>query len=309
MKTKSLEEFKLDLKEKNLLEYKILNYKNMSTLCSFICPNCNSTFQKTPKNFLKHQCNYCKNIELHNRFKKTNFKEQAQEIFPDYDFSKTNYYNNETKVVVICPKHGEFEITPNNLLNKHGCRKCADELNAVNKTYTLEELINRAKLIFNNKYDYSLADKIGINSTIQIKCPEHGLFQKTWNNHLNNKQGCPFCKLNSPENIIANYLIENNIKFNHPYKYKELKDIDLLSYDFYLPDYNLLIEFNGEQHYQAVNWNGKLTEEELNSNLKLQQKHDKMKKDYAEKNNINLLIVPYWEKKNMLNILEDYLNG
>ena len=62
---------------------------------------------------------------------------------------------------------------------------------------------------------------------------------------------------------------------------------------------NLLIEFNGEQHYYPIDYYGG---EEA---FKLQKKHDKMKKQYAKNNNIDLLIISYLEFKNINTILEE----
>ena len=74
----------------------------------------------------------------------------------------------------------------------------------------------------------------------------------------------------------------------------------LLSYDFYLPEYNLLIEYQGEFHdgtaYQQ-------TKEEFEK----QQEHDRRKKEYAEYNNIKLLEIWYWDFDNIEEILSKYL--
>ena len=79
----------------------------------------------------------------------------------------------------------------------------------------------------------------------------------------------------------------------------DLFDVNQLSYDFYIPSANLLIEFNGEQHYYPIDYYGG---EEA---FKLQKKHDKMKKQYAKNNNIDLLIISYLEFKNINTILEE----
>ena len=70
-----------------------------------------------------------------------------------------------------------------------------------------------------------------------------------------------------------------------------------LSYDFYLNDYNTCIEYNGEQHYRPVNIFGG------EKRFKKQLLHDNLKRQYCEINNINLIIVPYWEKENIENFL------
>ena len=77
-------------------------------------------------------------------------------------------------------------------------------------------------------------------------------------------------------------------------------------YDFYLPDYNTLIEYDGEQHYIPVNF-GNWDDEELQKHFETTQEHDKIKNEYCKKHNINLLRIPYWEKQNIENIISNYL--
>lgn len=67
-----------------------------------------------------------------------------------------------------------------------------------------------------------------------------------------------------------------------------------LRFDFYLPDYNCCIEYDGRQHY---NVNSKWSEKD--SDYKIIQLHDKMKDDYCLKNNIKLIRVSYFEYKNL----------
>ena len=119
---------------------------------------------------------------------------------------------------------------------------------------------------------------------------------------LNKKQGhgCPFCNTSKGENIISIWLKNKNIKFSKTKEYENLKDKDLLSYDFYIENKNLLIEYNGEQHYKNV-FNKPLHE------WHRQLHHDWMKRKYAKKNGITLLVIPYWDFKNIDAILEEIL--
>lgn len=77
-------------------------------------------------------------------------------------------------------------------------------------------------------------------------------------------------------------------------------------YDFYLPNYNTLIEYDGEQHYIPVNF-GKWDEEELQRRFEIIQEHDRIKNEYCKQHNINLLRIPYWEKQNIETIIYNYL--
>ena len=72
---------------------------------------------------------------------------------------------------------------------------------------------------------------------------------------------------------------------------------NLLSYDFYLPDYNMLVECQGIQHEQPVNFFG--GEEQF----KVQQEHDRRKRQYAKDHSINLLEIAYWDFDNIEEIL------
>lgn len=72
-----------------------------------------------------------------------------------YDYSKVEYKGSKQKVCIICPEHGEFQQTPNNHLNGQKCPKCAIESNSDIHRYTLNQFIEKANSIHNNKYDYS----------------------------------------------------------------------------------------------------------------------------------------------------------
>lgn len=72
-----------------------------------------------------------------------------------YDYSKTEYINNRTKICIICPKHGEFFQTPHSHLKGHGCSLCKAEKTKQRMTLTTEEFICRAIKIHGNKFDYT----------------------------------------------------------------------------------------------------------------------------------------------------------
>lgn len=77
-------------------------------------------------------------------------------------------------------------------------------------------------------------------------------------------------------------------------------------FDFYLPDYNLMIEYDGEQHYMPVNF-GENDTKLMEEKLKIRQKNDQIKNNYCKVNNIDLLRIPYWEKQNIETIINSYL--
>lgn len=123
---------------------------------------------------------------------KEEFIKKARSIHGDiYDYSKVDYINNKTKVCVICPKHGEFWIRPNDHLSNHGCPKCGTESRKLKRLLNREIFINKAKSIF-PQYDYSLVNYNGMHIKIKLICPIHGEFEiKPY--HLLNGHGCKKC--------------------------------------------------------------------------------------------------------------------
>jgi predicted nucleic acid-binding Zn-ribbon protein len=131
------------------------------------------------------------------RLTKEEFIEKARKIHGNfYDYSKVDYINNKTKVTIICPIHGKFEQSPNNHLKGQGCPKCGIQKNALSRTLTAKEFVEKAKEVHQNKYDYSKVDYINNHTKVEIICPIHGSFWQQPKNHLVGK-GCPKCGVKS----------------------------------------------------------------------------------------------------------------
>ena len=92
----------------------------------------------------------------------------------------------------------------------------------------------------------------------------------------------------------------------HKPEYTVIIDGKHYRYDFYLPEYNLCIEYDGQQHYEPVRFPG-MNIEDVEINFKKTQEHDKIKTRYCRENNINLLRIPYWEKENIETIINNHL--
>jgi len=143
---------------------------------------------------------------------------KMKEVHSDckYDYSKVEYTNSQTKVIIICREHGEFLQTPKSHLRGQGCSSCSDC-----KKYTTETWIKKAIEIHGDKYDYSKVDYKNSNIKVTIICKTHGEF-KTKTHTKGVKSGCPKCV---GRNITSKMFIENAIKI-HGDKY----DYSLVQY-------------------------------------------------------------------------------
>lgn len=135
---------------------------------------------------------------------------------------------------------------------------------------------------------------------------EHEPYEVLFSNFKGNshKKGtrCPYCHEFSGEKEISKILSKMNIKYKIQYKFEDCSYKSHLKFDFYLPDYNCCIEYDGIQHFEIVEWFGG-----LDSFIKTKIR-DTVKNEYCKKNNIKLIRIPYWEFDNIENIIVNELN-
>lgn len=152
---------------------------------------------------------------LHNN-KTEIFIAKAKKIHGErYDYSKVNYTNAKTKINIICKEHGEFLQTPSNHLSNYNCQKCANNY----KSDTLS-FIEKAKIIHNNKYDYSNVSYINADTPVTIICQEHGEFNQIPDFHINRKCGCPKC---SNKVDLIEFIKRANKIHNNKYDYSKVE--------------------------------------------------------------------------------------
>ena len=260
-------------------DYSNVEYKGALSKIKIVCPVHGIFEQMAYKHINQAQgCSKCVNEKK----KKTaeQFIQEAKSIHGDkYDYSNTEYIDAKTKVKIICPIHGTFEQTPHNhLSNNQGCPKCNGGIKL-----SAEEFIQKAKEVHGDKYVYSNVEYKNAHIKVKIICPIHGIFEQLPNAHLNGQE-CPRCKQSHGEKKIRIYLENNNTVFEEQKKFKNLGN---LSYDFFIPEKKLLIEYNGIQHYKVVDFFGG------EKQFRLQKHHDWLKRKFARDNNYNLLTISY----------------
>jgi hypothetical protein len=224
------------------------------------------------------------------------FLDKCKSIHGDkYDYTKTEYKNTRTKIVIGCKNHGFFEITPDNhLRQKQGCWNCFLDKHKLIRLPV--ERVENLKKIHNNKYSYT--DLSVSKGFINIECPEHGVFNQYLYFHEYG-HGCPECNSSSKgEDKIKMILDNSGVEYFRNYCFDDCKRTKKLRFDFYIPDINLIIEYDGEHHFKENKYFGE-------GNLKYISENDKIKDGYCLEKNINLLRIPYWD----FNKIEDIISG
>lgn len=112
-----------------------------------------------------------------------------------YTYSKVKYINSDTKVVITCPIHGDFEQRPYDHCAGRGCYDCSGA-----KKYTVEKFINKAKEVHGDRYDYSKVVYKDNKTKVILICDKHGEFEQAPSNHINARQGCPMCGMDKCAN-------------------------------------------------------------------------------------------------------------
>jgi len=226
------------------------------------------------------------------------FVVKANEIHNNkYDYSSVEYLTNKIKVTIVCPDHGEFEQPPHGHLKGYGCIKCGRVDMADKIKITVDDFIDRSNKIHNNKFDYSLASFNGVMEKVEIICPEHGIFKQAVNGHLSGR-GCRKCNQSKGEREIYKLLKEKGVHFLTEHKFDDCRNINPLPFDFYLPDHNVCIEFDGKQHFIS---NSYFKHEKFEDRLI----RDKIKNEYCHNNNIRLIRISYKETSKIENIISE----
>ena len=281
------------------------DYAGAETKLRYVCKDCGYNGEMTPHNlYKKRKCPICAEKSRRKLKTKTNeqFISELKVIFPEYSVIG-EYTKAKNKVKCFCNIHDiEFESLPTNLLKgKIGCPECNKINRGMSLRKTHEEFLNELKCV-NDRVEV-LTEYITSEIYVKARCK---ICDYVWDVKPSNLLigcGCPICKASKGEIKIAKYLKENNILFKAQKTFDGLIGLGggELLYDFYLPEYNLLIEYQGEQHIRPVSYFGG------EEGLKKQQKHDELKRNYATDNNIKLIEIWYYDFDNIENILNNIL--
>lgn len=281
----------------NKYDYSKVVYKNKITKVTIICPK-HGEFKMEPFRHLKGiDCRECGILKraASKRLTPEKILERFRRRWLDvYDYSKADLTKGvRNKITIVCKKHGEFRLS----VLEHfirGCKKCSGELKSKLQLKTLQHFIDVSNSRHDYKYSYKKSKYKGVHYPIIVTCPIHGDFMCKAGNHMNGS-GCPKCKSSRGERAVRIYLKKRKINFVEQYCLTH----ERLPFDFYLTDYDTLIEYDGRQHFDPVHsWGGV-------EGYRRRKLLDEKKNLLAMQECKILIRVPYTEFKN----LESYLDA
>lgn len=229
-------------------DYSKVDYKNSRTKVCIICHE-KDEFGREHGEFWQVSTSHmsgrgCPKCAKKYQYTNEEFIEKANLVHNNkYIYTNSQYVNCETKIRIICPEHGEFLQAPIHHLSGKGCPICAG-----NVRKTKEEFIVEANNVHNFFYSYDKTEYANVNTKVIITCPIHGDFEQLAIAHLNG-QGCPICyseHKNLTESKLKKELENRHINFEYQ---KRFEWLGLQSLDFYFPEYNSAIEYQGRQHF------------------------------------------------------------
>lgn len=304
--TKTHEQFIEELHQINP-DIEILGtYVNDRTKIKCKCKVCGHEWESTPNRLLKgHGCPICGRKTVGEKLAKTHeqFIQALYKINENIEILGT-YANARTKIKCKCKICGyEWEVVPSSLLRGIGCPKCAGNLQ---KTH--EEFIKELAQINNNIEVLGTYETA--NTKILCRCKLDGYEWEVRPIELLKGTGCPKCKITKGEKRVAQYLDNLNIEYIYNMGYfNHLVGINggVLRPDFIIPSLKIWIEYDGIQHFEPVDFTGKMSEEQVQAQFKIIQQNDQIKNQYAKQYNWTLVRIAYWDYDNIEQILDNYI--
>lgn len=253
----------------------------------FKCLLCGEYFMSS-WNVIKNgnMCNKCYNIRISNSKKHSIewIKDEAMKRF-DITVIDNVYISNDTPLNFYCNKHRHIiqKKSWGNMISKNrACKICNDEKIKNNR---FNKISNRLNKLYENSI--TLIEIRDSKSPMKLYCNKCKKYFYQYYKHLIHGHGCQNCTKSIGEKKIEMILSEFKINYDTQYKFDDCVDTRALSFDFYIKELNVAIEYNGIQHYKPIDYFGG------KKSYDIQIKHDEIKSEYCKKNNIKLIILNY----------------
>jgi hypothetical protein len=274
----------------NLYTYQEESYTNYTTKINIYCSE-HGYFKQTPHSHIsmKTGCPICGYLRGSKLIQKS--WDAVHDLFlvahgDKYEYNKGSFVNVSKKMKIKCKEHGWFFQKPYSHYGGSGCIKCGVEEAHESQKIDFEEFVERSLDKHGNIFKYNKSSYIDIFTSVEIECSKHGFFNQKPRDHYRGS-GCPKCISSRGETLVRLILENQNIKFEEQKKFEDLAHKNKLRCDFYLPDFNTVIEYNGLQHYEPISVFGGI------NGLIQTQKRDLIKYAYLEANKIELIIIRF----------------
>jgi len=231
-----------------------------------------------------HYCNICRGVITREEFKEKCIK-IINEEYDNYEFLKfiENDDLNKCKIKLRILSYDSIKtVRAKHIYYKGLSRKGVPEPNHMNFEEAKTLMLELGITCFRQYRKWHKRTK-------QIRLPANPYrgYRKDWISYYDFFSTDIVKDMSAGELRIKNYLERKNIEYEFQKTFDDCRNINLLRFDFYLPKYNLIIEFDGYQHYENV--------EKFGNTLSQIKKHDKIKNKYCKDNSINIIRIPYWE--------------
>lgn len=215
----------------------------------------------------------------------------------DYGLDNLQFKTDHDMVEIECSRHGKVLANLRSLRRGGKCNECAREDAGVNARMSLQNFQGKSEELHGKgTWKYGKVDLRSNKDQIILVCGNCEKNVRTRpDRHLTLQKGlkhrCPHCSdsRSTAETLICEFLNEWGIDYSDEKTFDTCKDRAKLRWDFYIPEFNLLIERQGEGHHLPVSIFGG------EQGFKSQQKRDKIKYDWAEKSPYTLKYIHYFE--------------
>lgn len=285
-------------------------YRSAKQMVRFRCKTHDYIFNRTPDHMriAAHGCPICakEHAGLSKRRSHKDFIDEFSQVDSNVELLG-KYKTLSDKIPVRCTICGNtWEANPSTLLIGNGCKKCAMKYVQNLRIKTHEQFIEDVKERNPKARFFDIISRYTKDDDpITCHCKICDRVWTTVAHHIvtkNSASGCPYCNTSKGELQIMNWLELNGIQFQWQKEFDGLVGLGggNLSYDFYIPLHNLLIEYQGEFH------DGKAPHQ-TKAQFEYQQEHDRRKREYAASNNIKLLEIWYKDFNKIEQILSENL--
>lgn len=297
MKKISIQEIEQRLKNRFPTEsFEIIDYHGMGQKGKIKCLKCNNIIEINKfSNFFaknkKYGCKKCNGLWRQRENKINKIKEK-------YDIINTEVIGTHTYYKVRCKKCGHIRKTLLGNLNKNLNCGCYTK---VFRKRTPKEFINECNLYYNNELELVSEYKDQTTKVLLKHLPCGMIWSVRPSDIIHGRSHCPKCRTQESLGAkkVRTILEKENIKFIQEYKLPDSRQ----RIDFFLPDYNFGIEYNGKQHYEYIEFFHKNKE-----GFENYKKRDLKKQEICNNNNIHLLKISYKEDNNIEKILKKELS-